>query len=72
MKTKLGWAALAFFTLAACHSEPPPSARDAQRAPPQPSVFDPWVGTIERAEGVQKTVDDQAAAQRRRIEELER
>jgi hypothetical protein len=35
-------------------------------------VFDPLVGTIDRAKDVQKTVDDQAAEQRRRLEEAER
>lgn len=45
--------------------------------PPQPaaardSVFDPLTSTIERAQGVQQTVDQQAAEQRRRIEEAER
>jgi hypothetical protein len=35
-------------------------------------VFDPLTSTIRRAEGVQQTVDDQAAEQRRRIEEAER
>ena len=36
------------------------------------SVFDPMTSTIGRAEGVQQTVDEQAAEQRRRIEEAER
>jgi len=35
-------------------------------------VFDPLTSTIDRAEGVQQTVDDQAAEQRKRIEEAER
>jgi hypothetical protein len=35
-------------------------------------VFDPLVGTLERAEGVQQTVDQQAAELRRRLEEAER
>jgi hypothetical protein len=46
-------------------------------APPEPAarretVFDPLTSTIGRAEGVQQTVDAQAAEQRKRIEEAER
>ena len=45
----------------------------AQKAPERrETVFDPWVGTIDRAKGVQNTVDDQAAEQRRKIEEATR
>ena len=45
----------------------------AQKAPERrETVFDPWVGTIDRAKGVQKTVDEQAAEQRRTIEEATR
>jgi hypothetical protein len=48
-------------------------AATAQKAPERrETVFDPWVGTIERAKGVQSTVDEQAAEQRRRIEEATR
>lgn len=36
------------------------------------SAFDPLVQSLDRAEGVQQTIDEQAAAQRRRIEEAER
>jgi hypothetical protein len=59
--------------LAGCGSSsaPPPAAEKAA-APKRETVFDPLVGTIDRAKGVQTTVDDQAAEQRRRIEELER
>jgi hypothetical protein len=35
-------------------------------------VFDPMTSTIGRAQGVQNTVDAQAAEQRKRIEEAER
>ena len=49
----------------------PPAA--AQKAPERrETVFDPWVGTIDRAKGVQNTVDDQAAEQRRKIDEATR
>ena len=40
--------------------------------PKRETVFDPLTSTIGRAEGVQHTVDDQAAEQRRRIEEASR
>jgi hypothetical protein len=58
--------------VAACGSSgeaPPAEAPKAERAP---TVFDPLVGTIDRAKGVQNTVDEHAAAQRKQIEELER
>jgi hypothetical protein len=41
-------------------------------APRRETVFDPLTSTIDRAEGVQQTVDQQAAEQRRRLEEAER
>jgi hypothetical protein len=75
------WLALFLASLmAGCGGSASPSG-DATKAPPaaaqkQPerreSVFDPWVGTIDRAKGVQKTVDEQAAEQRRKIEEASR
>jgi hypothetical protein len=67
--------------VAACgNSTPPPAAETAQgpaeSAPSRPerreTVFDPLLGTIDRAKGVQNTVDDQAAEQRRKIEEATR
>ena len=50
---------------------------DSTEAPPEPAarretVFDPLTSTIGRAEGVQQTVDQQAAEQRKRIEDAER
>jgi hypothetical protein len=50
---------------------------DSVEAPPEPAarretVFDPLTSTIGRAQGVQQTVDDEAAEQRRRIEEASR
>jgi len=75
------WSSLAVVLLvAACGNSSPPAAETAKRpadsARPQPerreTVFDPLVGTIDRAKGVQKTVDDQAAEQRRKIEEAAR
>jgi hypothetical protein len=70
------WLAL---TLAAfvtgCGGSASPSG-ETTKAPAAPerreTVFDPWVGTIERAKGVQNTVDEQAAEQRRKIEEASR
>ncbi|HEY7670735.1 MAG TPA: hypothetical protein VIC71_00845 [Gammaproteobacteria bacterium] len=49
------------------------ASNDSQReaAEPRETVFDPLTSTIDRAEGVQQTVDEQAAEQRRRIEEAE-
>jgi hypothetical protein len=63
------------------NAEPPPSGTGAASetaASPAASgvrretVFDPMVGTIDRAKGVQATLDDQAADVRRRVEEAER
>lgn len=50
---------------------------DSTETPPEPAarratVFDPMTSTIGRAQGVQQTVDQQAAEQRKRIEEAER
>jgi len=50
---------------------------DSAEVPPEPAarretVFDPLTSTIDRAQGVQQTVDEQAAEQRRRIEDAER
>lgn len=57
--------------LAGCGGSPP-AEEPVETAAPRPTVFDPLTSTIRRAEGVQQTVDDQAAEQRRRIEEAER
>jgi hypothetical protein len=67
-------AAVLALTLAACGgSEPAESAAERRdTAPRRETVFDPLTSTIDRAEGVQQTVDQQAAEQRRRIEEAER
>jgi hypothetical protein len=52
-----------------------PEAQDEPAVPPvenaPPSVFDPLTSTIDRAQGVQQTVDEQAATLRRRVEEAE-
>jgi hypothetical protein len=64
------WCAVAV-ALAGCGGSGPAEA-PSQPAEPRPTVFDPLTSTIDRAQGVQQTVDEQAAAQRRRIEEAER
>lgn len=51
---------------------PEQRAAEPQAAPPRETVFDPLTSTIDRAEAVQQTVDQQAAEQRRRIEEASR
>jgi hypothetical protein len=75
------WLALTLAALmTGCGGSAPPSGETskapsaaAQSAPERrETVFDPWVGTIERAKGVQNTVDEQAAEQRRKIEEASR
>jgi len=50
-------------------SPPPPQEQKPQR---KETVFDPLTSTIDRAKGVQQTVDDQAAEQRKKIEAAER
>ena len=69
MKLKIGmW--LAALALAGCSSSDPPDPEVADK-PPQETVLDPLVGTLDRARGVQQTIDDGAAELRRRIEEEE-
>ena len=62
---------VAALTVASC------GETDSTEAPPEPAarretVFDPLTSTIGRAQGVQQTVDEQAAEQRRRLEEATR
>jgi hypothetical protein len=61
-------------TLAACGGSEPEerAAEPRETLPRRETVFDPLTSTIDRAQGVQQTVDQQAAEQRRRLEELER
>ena len=75
------WLALTLVSLVAgCGGSAAPDAATAKVPPPtaqkaperRETVFDPWVGTIDRAKGVQNTVDAQAAEQRRKIEEAAR
>jgi hypothetical protein len=60
--------------LAGCGgSEPSEQASEPREPTPRrETVFDPMTSTIGRAQGVQQTVDDQAAEQRRRIDEESR
>lgn len=49
-----------------------PAAQDRQQDEKDTSVFTPLTSTIDRAKSVQATVDQQAAEQRKRIEEESR
>ena len=71
--TRVLWSAVAL-ALAGCGgSEPAERAVESHEPPPRrETVFDPLTSTIGRAQGVQQTVDEQAAAQRRQIEDAER
>jgi hypothetical protein len=73
-KVGIGSATALALLLAACGGSEPeervPETRVA--APPRETVFDPLLSTRDRAQGVQQTVDEQAAEQRRRIEDAER
>lgn len=60
---------LIFLGLAACTDRAPEEA--AREQPRDPSVFDPMISTIDRAQGVEQTLQDSAADRRRQIEEAE-
>jgi hypothetical protein len=63
---------VAVLTLCACGGPRTPDDSQAVPEEPQPTVFDPLTDALDRAKGVQQTVDEQAAEQRRKIEEAER
>jgi hypothetical protein len=65
MQAKMIMMCTVLMLLGACGGDPPEPAKD------QESVFDPLVGTLDRAKGVQQTVDEQAAELKRQIEEAE-
>ena len=65
------WYVIAF-TLAGCGGPKPAEPVSEPAEPPRPTVFDPLTSTIDRAQGVQQTVDQRAAEQRRRLEDAER
>jgi hypothetical protein len=61
--------------MSGCGGRDVPAERATERREPperRETVFDPMTSTIGRAQGVQQTVNDQAAEQRRRIEDAER
>lgn len=65
--------ALAIMLVGCGESAPTEQASEPrEKAPRRETVFDPLTGTIGRAEGVQQTVDQQAAEQRRGIDEASR
>lgn len=66
MKTLLP---LILLGLAACAEREAETPAEAE--PSRETVFDPLTSTIDRAEGVQDTVDAQSEALRRRVEEAE-
>lgn len=74
MASKACLIAAIVFVIAGCGGSEPAADTREPRATPQRSetVFDPMTSTIGRAQGVQQTVDEQAAEQRRRIEDAER
>jgi PBP1b-binding outer membrane lipoprotein LpoB len=68
-KSSLLLVALAVAITACGSGEAPPQEQKPQR---KQTVFDPLTSTIDRAKGVQQTVDDQAAEQRKKIEAAEK
>ena len=70
MTFKSSFLLMALVALTACGSSPPPPQE--QKPQRKETVFDPLTGTIDRAKGVQQTVDDQAAEQRKKIEAAEK
>jgi hypothetical protein len=55
----------------ACGGPEAPQAQDAAEAPRQSVIGEPLHQALDRAEGVQSLVDEQAEETRRRIEEAE-
>jgi hypothetical protein len=72
MHAKIWLATWLAILCAGCGSADPPAEDTAAANARRETVFDPMVGTIDRAKGVQTTVDDQAAELRRRVEQAER
>jgi len=68
-KSSLLLVALAVVITACGSSQSPPQEQKPQR---KETVFDPLTSTLDRAKGVQQTVDDQAAEQRKKIEAAEK
>ena len=67
--------ALALVVLAGCTDQdtaaPAGSPGEAAGEAREPGVFDPLTGTLDRAAGVEATLEDSAAARRRQLEEAE-
>ena len=74
MQPKYVLAAAIAALLAGCGGPVPTeqASEPREQAPRRETVFDPMTSTIGRAQGVQQTVDEQAAEQRRRIDEASR
>jgi hypothetical protein len=74
MHLRYALASALMIVLAGCGvGGPAEQAREPrEEAPRRQTVFDPMTSTIGRAEGVQQTVEQQAAEQRRRIDEASR
>ena len=75
MPRAAGFLAAIALTIGGCGGSDEPAERASEQreqAPPRETVFDPLTSTIDRAQSVQQTSDQQAAEQRRRIEEAER
>ena len=66
------WSVLAILVAGCGSSETEQAGEPRAPTPRRETVFDPMTSTIGRAQGVQQTLDQQAAEQRRRIEESER
>lgn len=66
------WSVLALLVAACGGPETEQASEPRAEAPRRETVFDPMTSTIGRAQGVQQTLDSQAAEQRRRLEESER
>ena len=64
--------AIFLLLLAACTERQAEAPDETPRAEPTGSgVFDPLTGTLERAEGVEQTLQDSAAERRRALEAAE-
>ena len=62
------FALLIFLGVVGCTDRSPETAVETPR---ERTVFDPMISTIDRAEGVEQTLQDSAAERRRQIEEAE-
>jgi uncharacterized lipoprotein YajG len=69
---QLLWSMVALLVAGCGAPEAEQAAEPRAQAPRRDTVFDPMTSTIGRAQGVQQTLDSQAAEQRRRIEESDR